>query len=136
MLVIGYRISAKGYALYKQSGKEIHIEKARGHGLGYLICAKRKKKDEETSDEKTPQRGTEAWDFLLRKCVPAVRVLVGLLVHLPEAKESRLLQDNPRKQGRYRSGAGVSKSKRTPWTRGRNLSAANHTTSSSPTEAR
>jgi hypothetical protein len=42
-------------------------KKASGHGLGYLFGPKERKKDEEMSDEETPQWVTEAWDFLLRK---------------------------------------------------------------------
>jgi hypothetical protein len=60
----GYAISAKRYALFTQSGNDIQIEKASGHGLGYLLAPKQRQKDEE---EETPQWVTEAWNFLLRK---------------------------------------------------------------------
>jgi DNA polymerase type B, organellar and viral len=65
--LFGYAISAKRYALYTRSGNDIQIEKASGHGLGYLFAPKERKKDEETSDEETPQWIVEAWDFLLRR---------------------------------------------------------------------
>lgn len=65
--LFGYAISAKRYALYTRSGNEIRIEKASGHGLGYLFAPKERKTDEEISDDETPQWVTEAWDFLLRK---------------------------------------------------------------------
>ena len=39
--LFGYAVSAKRYALYSQSGNEICIEKASGHGLGYLFAPKR-----------------------------------------------------------------------------------------------
>ena len=60
----GYAISAKRYALYTRSGNNIQIEKASGHGLGYLFAPKERQKDEE---EETPQWVMEAWNFLLRK---------------------------------------------------------------------
>jgi hypothetical protein len=60
----GYAISAKRYALYTQTGNKIEIEKASGHGLGYLLAPKERQEDE---DEETPQWVMEAWDFLLRK---------------------------------------------------------------------
>lgn len=63
--LFGYAISAKRYALYSQSGKAIRIEKASGHGLGYLFSPKERKKEEE--DEETPQWVMEAWEFLLRR---------------------------------------------------------------------
>ncbi len=65
--LFGYAISAKRYALYTRSGNNIHIEKASGHGLGYLFAPKERKEDEETSNEETPHWVIEAWDFLLRK---------------------------------------------------------------------
>jgi hypothetical protein len=64
--LFGYAISAKRYALYTKSGDNIQIEKASGHGLGYLFAPK-ERKDDEDSDEETPQWVIEAWDFLLRK---------------------------------------------------------------------
>ena len=65
--LFGYAISAKRYALYSQSGKVIRIEKASGHGLGYLFSPKEGKKEEE--DEETPQWVMEAWEFLLRRAL-------------------------------------------------------------------
>jgi hypothetical protein len=60
----GYAISAKRYALYTRSANNIQIEKASGHGLGYLFAPKKRQKDDE---EETPQWVIEAWNFLLRK---------------------------------------------------------------------
>jgi hypothetical protein len=60
----GYAISAKRYALYTRSGSQIQIEKASGHGLGYLFAPKERQENEE---EETPQWVMEAWNFLLRK---------------------------------------------------------------------
>ena len=60
----GYAISAKRYALYTRSENNIQIEKASGHGLGYLFAPKERRENEE---EETPQWVTEAWNFLLRK---------------------------------------------------------------------
>jgi hypothetical protein len=66
----GYSISAKRYALYSRQGNQIQIEKASGHGLGYLFAPKeRKRKKEEEEDEETPQWVTEAWEYLLRKAL-------------------------------------------------------------------
>ncbi len=69
--LFGYAISAKRYALYTRSGSDIQIEKASGHGLGYLCAPKEReddeKTDEETDEDEAPQWVTEAWDFLLRK---------------------------------------------------------------------
>ena len=65
--LFGYAISAKRYALYTRSGNDILIEKASGHGLGYLFAPKERNKNEESDDEETPQWVMEAWDFLLRK---------------------------------------------------------------------
>jgi len=59
----GYAISAKRYALYTRSENNIQIEKASGHGLGYLFAPKERKENE---DEETPQWVMEAWNFLLR----------------------------------------------------------------------
>jgi hypothetical protein len=42
----GYAISAKRYALYSREKGNIHIEKASGHGLGYLFAPKGRKKNE------------------------------------------------------------------------------------------
>jgi len=65
--LFGYAISAKRYALYSKSGENIQIEKASGHGLGYLFAPKERKDNEDNDEEETPQWVTEAWDFLLRK---------------------------------------------------------------------
>jgi len=62
--LFGYAISAKRYALYSKSGENIQIEKASGHGLGYLLAPNERQKDEE---EETPQWVMETWNFLLRK---------------------------------------------------------------------
>jgi len=64
--LFGYAISAKRYALYAKSGNDIRIEKASGHGLGYLFSPKERKKDE-INDDEVPEWVVEAWDFLLRK---------------------------------------------------------------------
>jgi hypothetical protein len=65
--LFGYAISAKRYALYSQAKSDIYIEKASGHGLGYLFGPKESKKEFE--DEETPQWVFEAWEFLLRKAL-------------------------------------------------------------------
>jgi len=65
--LFGYAISAKRYALYSQLEHNIRIEKASGHGLGYLFAPKERKKKEE--DEETPRWVMEAWKYLLRKAL-------------------------------------------------------------------
>jgi hypothetical protein len=65
--LFGYAISAKRYALYTKKGDGIQIEKASGHGLGYLFAPKENKKEFE--DEETPQWVFEAWEYLLRKAL-------------------------------------------------------------------
>lgn len=60
----GYAISSKRYALYSRSEGNIQIEKASGHGLGYLFAPKERRENEE---EETPQWVIEAWNFLLRR---------------------------------------------------------------------
>jgi hypothetical protein len=65
--LFGYAISAKRYALYSKSGENIQIEKASGHGLGYLFAPKERKDKDDDDEEETPQWVIEAWDFLLRK---------------------------------------------------------------------
>jgi DNA polymerase type B, organellar and viral len=65
--LFGYAISAKRYALYSRVENDIHIEKASGHGLGYLLAPTKRKKQEE--DEETPQWVLEAWEFLLRRAL-------------------------------------------------------------------
>jgi len=64
--LFGYAISAKRDALYSQTDKEIRIEEASGHGLGYLFSPKERKKEKD-EDEETPQWVMDAWEFLLRK---------------------------------------------------------------------
>jgi hypothetical protein len=67
--VFGYAISAKRYALYTRCGNDIDIQKASGHGLGYLLSPIEEKEDEDEDEDKqeTPQWVVEAWDYLLRK---------------------------------------------------------------------
>jgi hypothetical protein len=65
--LFGYAISAKRYALYSQVANDIRIEKASGHGLGYLFAPKERKKEEE--DEETPLWVLEAWEFLLGRAL-------------------------------------------------------------------
>lgn len=65
--LFGYAISAKRYALYSQLGNEICIEKASGHGLGYLFAPKETKRDKQRDEEEVPDWIREAWDHLLRK---------------------------------------------------------------------
>jgi hypothetical protein len=60
----GYAISAKRYALYTRSENNIQIEKASGHGLGYLFAPKERQENE---GEETPRWVIDAWNFLLRK---------------------------------------------------------------------
>jgi hypothetical protein len=64
--IFGYAISAKRYALFTKSGKDIYIAKASGHGLGYLYSPKESKR-EESEDEEVPEWVKEAWDYLVRK---------------------------------------------------------------------
>ena len=52
--LLGYAVSAKRYALYSQTESGIQIEKASGHGLGYLFSPKERKKEKD-DEEKTPQ---------------------------------------------------------------------------------
>jgi hypothetical protein len=65
--LFGYAISAKRYALYSQVENDIGIEKASGHGLGYLFAPKESKKKEE--DDETPRWVMQAWEYLLRKAL-------------------------------------------------------------------
>jgi hypothetical protein len=65
--LFGYCISAKRYALFTKVGNEIHVEKASGHGLGYLFSPRKRKKEDETEDQETPLWVTEGWEYLLRK---------------------------------------------------------------------
>lgn len=63
--LFGYAISAKRYALYLRTGNKIQIQKASGHGLGYLFAPAQRAETEE--DTEVPQWVMDAWDFLLRK---------------------------------------------------------------------
>lgn len=68
--LFGYAVSAKRYALFTQSEKNIFIEKASGHGLGYLFAPKERTPGEGDADdeaEETPEWVLEAWEYLLRK---------------------------------------------------------------------
>jgi hypothetical protein len=65
--LFGYAISAKRYALYSQVANDIRIEKASGHGLGYLFAPRERKKEEE--EEESPLWVMEAWEFLLRRAL-------------------------------------------------------------------
>lgn len=65
--LFGFAISAKRYALFTKAKTEIHIEKASGHGLGYLLSPIESKKEQETDDKEAPKWVKETWDFLLRK---------------------------------------------------------------------
>jgi hypothetical protein len=66
----GYAVSAKRYALFTESNKGISIEKASGHGLGYLFAPKERRdtgEDDANDEEETPEWVLEAWEYLLRK---------------------------------------------------------------------
>ena len=65
----GYAVSAKRYALFTESNQDISIEKASGHGLGYLCAPKERNTDagEADNEEETPDWILEAWECLLRK---------------------------------------------------------------------
>lgn len=67
--LFGYAISAKRYALYEHTGKNISIIKASGHGLGYLYPPEENidDDDDEDDDEGAPAWIAGAWDWLLRK---------------------------------------------------------------------
>lgn len=68
--LFGYAVSAKRYTLFTQNKGDISIEKASGHGLGYLFAPRERNTDEDAADdeiEETPEWVVEAWDFLLRK---------------------------------------------------------------------
>ena len=54
-------------ALYTKCGNEIQIEKASGHGLGFLFAPKETKKGKQADEEDTPEWVMEAWEFLLRE---------------------------------------------------------------------
>ncbi len=68
--LFGYAVSAKRYTLFTESKDRIFIEKASGHGLGYLFAPKERNSVEEDADdepEETPEWVLEAWEYLLRK---------------------------------------------------------------------
>jgi hypothetical protein len=68
--LFGYAVSAKRYALFTESEKDIVIEKASGHGLGYLFAPKERNSDEDDAGDElqeTPEWILEAWEYLLRK---------------------------------------------------------------------
>ena len=68
--LFGYAVSAKRYTLFTESNKNVSIEKASGHGLGYLLAPKERNTDNDNADgesEETPQWVLEAWEYLIRK---------------------------------------------------------------------
>lgn len=69
--LFGYAVSAKRYALFTESINDISVEKASGHGLGYLFAPKERNADDDTADdeivEETPEWVFEAWEYLIRK---------------------------------------------------------------------
>jgi hypothetical protein len=68
--LFGYGVSAKRYALFTEEREAISIEKASGHGLGYLFAPRERNVDEDAADnerEDVPVWVVEAWEFLLRK---------------------------------------------------------------------
>jgi hypothetical protein len=67
--LFGYAVSAKRYTLFVESGWNISIEKASGHGLGYLFAPKERNADDTADDEpeETPEWILEAWEYLIRK---------------------------------------------------------------------
>lgn len=68
--LFGYAVSAKRYVLFTDSGRNISIEKASGHGLGYLFAPKVRapgKGDADDETEETPEWVLEAWEYLLRR---------------------------------------------------------------------
>jgi hypothetical protein len=68
--LLGYAVSAKRYTLFTESKGGIFIEKASGHGLGYLFAPKERNPDEDDADDEpdeTPEWVLEAWEYLLRK---------------------------------------------------------------------
>jgi hypothetical protein len=68
--LFGYAVSAKRYTLFTQSKDGIFIEKASGHGLGYLFAPKERSPIEDDAGdepEETPIWVLEAWEYLLRK---------------------------------------------------------------------
>jgi hypothetical protein len=68
--LFGYAVSAKRYTLFTESKKSVSIEKASGHGLGYLLAPKERDTNEDDADgesEETPEWVLEAWEYLIRK---------------------------------------------------------------------
>jgi hypothetical protein len=68
--LFGYAVSAKRYTLFTEFNKKVSIEKASGHGLGYLLAPKERNTDEDDADgesEETPEWVLEAWEYLIRK---------------------------------------------------------------------
>jgi len=68
--LFGYAVSAKRYTLFTESNKNVSIEKASGHGLGYLLGPKERNTDEDDADgesQETPEWVLEAWEYLIRK---------------------------------------------------------------------
>jgi len=68
--LFGYAVSAKRYTLFTESKNDIFIEKASGHGLGYLFAPKERDDDDDSADDEvqeTPEWILEAWEYLLRK---------------------------------------------------------------------
>jgi hypothetical protein len=59
-----YSISSKRYALFTKTASGIQIEKASGHGLGYL----RAPKPGIDERKETPVWIVEAWDWIVRNC--------------------------------------------------------------------
>lgn len=60
--IIGYAIAAKRYALFTRDKDSIHIESAKGHGLGYLYPPR--SVSEKRGD--TPLWVIESWEWILR----------------------------------------------------------------------
>jgi hypothetical protein len=67
--LFGYAVSAKRYTLFTESNKNVSIEKASGHGLGYLLAPKDRNTDNDADgeSEETPEWVLEAWEYLIRK---------------------------------------------------------------------
>ena len=68
--LFGYAVSAKRYALFTENKGDISIEKASGHGLGYLFAPKDRNTEVDAADNErddAPEWVVEAWGFLLRK---------------------------------------------------------------------
>jgi hypothetical protein len=68
--LFGYAVSAKRYTLFTEFNRNVYIEKASGHGLGYLFAPKERniaEGDAEDESEETPEWVFEAWDYLFRK---------------------------------------------------------------------